>query len=188
MSQNLPIFSVLDELAEQLKKTKRAVLTAPPGAGKSTAVPINLINDPAFSKGKVIMLEPRRIAVKQVAARMAQTLNEPIGKTVGYRIRGETKCSELTKIEVVTDGILIRMIQADQELKDVSTIIFDEFHERSLNADLGLAFCLETANVLRSDLKILVMSATLEVNAVSKLMQNAPIIKCQGKSFSVTPH
>ena len=133
------------------------------------------------------MLEPRRLAVKQVASRMAQTLGEELGRTVGYRIRGEAKCSEKTKVEVVTEGILIRMIQEDQQLTGVSTVIFDEFHERTLNADLGLAFCLEMANVLRDDLKILVMSATLEITAISKLMQDAPIVSCEGKSFPVTP-
>ena len=187
MDKNLPIFEVIDELADKLVRTKRVVLTAPPGAGKSTAIPISLIKNPAFSEGKIIVLEPRRLAVKQVSLRMAQTLGEELGKTVGYRIRGEAKCSEKTKVEVVTEGILIRMLQEDQQLTGVSTVIFDEFHERSLNADLGLAFCLETASVLRNDLKILVMSATLEITAVSKLMQSAPIVSCEGKSFPVTP-
>ena len=187
MLTKLPIFEVLDELVEKLVSDKRAVLSAPPGAGKSTAIPISLTKNPAFSNGKIIVLEPRRLAVKQVASRMAQTLGEPLGKTVGYRIRGESKCDEQTKVEVVTEGILIRMIQEDQQLTGISTVIFDEFHERSLNADLGLAFCLEIASVLREDLKILVMSATLEISAVSKLMQDAPIISCEGKSFHVTP-
>ena len=187
MDKNLPIFEVIDELTAKLAKTKRVVLTAPPGAGKSTVIPISLNKNPAFSKGKIIVLEPRRLAVKQVASRMAQTLGEELGRTVGYRIRGEVKCGEKTKVEVVTEGILIRMIQEDQQLAGVSTIIFDEFHERSLNADLGLAFCLEIASVLRNDLKILVMSATLEITAVSKLMQGAPIVSCEGKSFPVTP-
>ena len=187
MDTKLPIFKVLDELIEKLVRTKRVVLTAPPGAGKSTAIPISLNKHPAFAKGKIIVLEPRRLAAKQVASRMAETLGEKIGRTVGYRIRGETKCGEQTKVEVVTEGILIRMIQEDQQLIGVSTVIFDEFHERSLNADLGLAFCLEIASILRVDLKILVMSATLEISAVSKLMQNAPIVSCEGKSFPVTP-
>jgi len=187
LDKNLPIFEIIDELTAKLVKTKRVVLTAPPGAGKSTAIPISLNKNPAFSKGKIIVLEPRRLAVKQVASRMAQTLGEELGKTVGYRIRGEAKCSKITKVEVVTEGILIRMIQEDQQLTGVSTVIFDEFHERTLNADLGLAFCLEMANVLRDDLKILVMSATLEVTAISKLMQDAPIVSCKGKSFPVTP-
>ena len=187
MDKNLPIFEIIDELTAKLVKTKRVVLTAPPGAGKSTAIPISLNKHSAFSKGKIIVLEPRRLAVKQVASRMAQTLGEELGRTVGYRIRGEAKCSEKTKVEVVTEGILIRMIQEDQQLTGVSTVIFDEFHERSLNADLGLAFCLEIANILRDDLKILVMSATLEVTAISKLMQDAPIVSCKGNSFPVTP-
>jgi len=187
LDKNLPIFEIIDELTAKLVKTKRVVLTAPPGAGKSTAIPISLNKNPAFSTGKIIVLEPRRLAVKQVASRMAQTLGEELGKTVGYRIRGEAKCSNITKVEVVTEGILIRMIQEDQQLTGVSTVIFDEFHERTLNADLGLAFCLEMASVLRDDLKILVMSATLEVTAISKLMQDAPIVSCEGKSFPVTP-
>lgn len=187
MFTKLPIFEVLDELEEKLVRDKRAVLTAPPGAGKSTAIPISLTKNPAFSNGKIIVLEPRRLAVKQVASRMAQTLGEPVGKTVGYRIRGESKCGEQTKVEVITEGILIRMIQEDQQLTGISTVIFDEFHERSLNADLGLAFCLEIASILRDDLKILVMSATLEISAVSELMQDAPIVSCEGKIFPVTP-
>ena len=113
MDKNLPIFEVIDELADKLVRTKRVVLTAPPGAGKSTAIPISLIKNPAFSEGKIIVLEPRRLAVKQVSLRMAQTLGEELGKTVGYRIRGEAKCSEKTKVEVVTEGILIRMLQED---------------------------------------------------------------------------
>ena len=187
MDKNLPIFEVIDELIDKLVRTKRVVLTAPPGAGKSTAIPISLTKNSVFSKGKIIVLEPRRLAAKQVSSRMAQTLGEELGKTVGYRIRGEAKFSEKTKVEVVTTGILIRMLQEDQQLTGVSTVIFDEFHERSLNADLGLAFCLEIASVLRNDLKILVMSATLEIAAVSKLMQNAPIVSSEGKSFPVTP-
>jgi ATP-dependent helicase HrpB len=187
LDTNLPIFEVLDELIETLVKTKRVVLTAPPGAGKSTAIPIGLNKHPTFANGKIIVLEPRRLAAKQVASRMAETLGEKIGRTVGYRIKGETKCGKQTKVEVVTEGVLIRMIQEDQQLTGVSTVIFDEFHERSLNADLGLAFCLEIACILRIDLKILVMSATLEVSAVSKLMQDAPIVSCEGKSFPVTP-
>ena len=165
MLTKLPIFEVLDELVEKLVSDKRAVLSAPPGAGKSTAIPISLTKNPAFSNGKIIVLEPRRLAVKQVASRMAQTLGEPLGKTVGYRIRGESKCDEQTKVEVVTEGILIRMIQEDQQLTGISTVIFDEFHERSLNADLGLAFCLEIASVLREDLKILVETARISMIA-----------------------
>ena len=130
MNTKLPIFEVLDELIEKLVRTKRVVLTAPPGAGKSTAIPISLNKHPAFAKGKIIVLEPRRLAAKQVASRMAETLGEKIGRTVGYRIKGETKCGEQTKVEVVTEGILIRMIQEDQQLTGVSTVIFDEFHER----------------------------------------------------------
>ncbi len=133
------------------------------------------------------MLEPRRLAAKNAAQRMAETLGETIGQTVGYRIRGETKTSSLTRIEVVTEGILTRMIQSDPELTGIDCIIFDEFHERSLNADLGLALCLEIADALRDDLRLVVMSATLDAAPIAALMGNAPIITSAGRAFDVTP-
>lgn len=133
------------------------------------------------------MLEPRRLAARAAAERMAQILGEPVGQTIGYRIKGESKSSDKTRIEVVTEGILTRMIQSDGELSGISAVIFDEFHERSLHADLGLALCLEISDALREDLLLLVMSATLETDPISKLMGNAPIIHAQGRSFPVTP-
>ena len=182
----LPIHDVIDDLITALAQQGRAVLCAPPGAGKTTFVPLALCQA-ALPSGKIIMLEPRRLAARAAAERMAQTLNEPVGQTVGYRIRGESKTSNATKIEVVTEGILTRMLQDDPELTGIGCVIFDEFHERSLNADLGLALCLETKSALREDLLILVMSATLDADPIAHLMDGAPIIVSQGQSFDVTP-
>lgn len=182
----LPIHDVIDDLVTALAQQGRAVLCAPPGAGKTTFVPL-AVHQAALPKGKIIMLEPRRLAARAAAERMAQTLNEPIGQTVGYRIKGESKISNSTKIEVVTEGILTRMLQDDPELTEVGCVIFDEFHERSLNADLGLALCLEAKSALREDLIILVMSATLDAGPIARLLDDAPIIVSQGQSFAVTP-
>jgi ATP-dependent helicase HrpB len=160
----------------------RAVLQAPPGAGKTTRVPLALLGQVS---GRILMLEPRRLAARAAAERMAQSLGEPLGQTVGYRIRGEAKVSSATRIEVVTEGILTRMIQSDPDLPGVGCIIFDEFHERSLNADLGLALALEIRAALREDLQILVMSATLDAAPVAALMGNAPLITAEGRVFPV---
>ncbi len=166
---DLPVSHVLPELAEALTRRGITVLQAPPGAGKTTLVPLDLLAR-GVVKGRILMLEPRRLAARASAERMAETLGEPVGRTVGYRIRGEAKVSGATRIEVVTEGILTRMIQADPELAGVGLVIFDEFHERSLNADLGLALCLEVRGALREDLKLLVMSATLDAAPVAELM------------------
>lgn len=180
----LPISSVIPDLIRALRDQGQAVLQAPPGAGKTTVVPLEMLSA-GLVQGKILMLEPRRLAARAAAERMAQTLSEDIGQTVGYRVRGETKASNTTRIEVVTEGILTRMLQTDPELAGVGAVIFDEFHERSLNADLGLALCLEVREALREDLMLLVMSATLDAEPVAKLMGDAPVITSEGRSFPV---
>lgn len=180
----LPIHEALPELIAALKAKGRAVLQAPPGAGKTTVVPLAML-ETGLIKGKIVMLEPRRLAARAAAERMSQTLGETLGQTVGYRVRGEAKTSRSTKIEVVTEGILTRMIQSDPELAGIGAVIFDEFHERSLNADLGLALCLEVAGALRDDLMLLVMSATLDATPVAELMGNAPMVTSEGRSYPV---
>jgi ATP-dependent RNA helicase HrpB len=161
-----------------------AVLQAPPGAGKTTRVPLAML-EAGLVTGRILMLEPRRLAARAAAERMADTLGERVGETVGYRIRGEAKVSKATRIEVVTEGILTRMIQSDAELPGIGAVIFDEFHERSLNADLGLALCLEIREALREDLMIVVMSATLDAAPVAALMGGAPLVTSEGRAFAV---
>ena len=185
MDIQLPIDVVLPQVVQALASGGRAVLQAPPGAGKTTRVPLALLRA-GIVTGKILMLEPRRLAARAAAERMASTLKEPVGKTVGYRVRGTSKTGPQTRIEVVTEGILTRMIQDTPDLPGIGAVIFDEFHERSLNADLGLALCLEVAGALRDDLMLVVMSATLDAGPVAQMMQ-APIITSQGKSFEVTP-
>ena len=183
ISPELPISEVIAPLIRALSDSGRAVLQAPPGAGKTTVVPLEILRA-GLTPGRIVMLEPRRLAARAAAERMARTLNEAVGETVGYRIRGEAKVSKCTRIEVVTEGILTRMIQSDPELSAIGAVIFDEFHERSLNADLGLALCLEIAGALRDDLILLAMSATLDAAPVADLMQ-APILTSEGRSFPV---
>lgn len=183
MTTRLPIDDALPDLIAALRRTNRAVLQAPPGAGKTTRVPL-AIRDAGLTSGRIVMLEPRRLAARAAAERMAQTLGEPVGQTVGYRVRGDTQVSKATRIEVVTEGILTRMLQSDPDLPEIGAVIFDEFHERSLNADLGLALCLEVADALRDDLILLAMSATLDAAPVARLMQ-APLITSQGRSYAV---
>ncbi|SPF79961.1 ATP-dependent helicase HrpB [Pseudoprimorskyibacter insulae] len=179
----LPIDPILPDLIAALKSEGRAVLQAPPGAGKTTRVPLAML-DAGLTQGRILMLEPRRLAARAAAERMADTLGQQPGQTVGYRVRGDAKVSRSTRIEVVTEGILTRMIQSDPELNGVGAVIFDEFHERSLNADLGLALCLEIAGALRDDLILVAMSATLDAAPVAELMQ-APILTSEGRSFPV---
>ncbi|WP_417239350.1 ATP-dependent helicase HrpB [Celeribacter halophilus] len=178
----LPIDDVLDALTTALQAEGRAVLMAPPGAGKTTRVPLALL---PVIKGRIVMLEPRRLAARTAAERMAQTLGEKAGETVGYRIRGEAKLSKATRIEVVTEGILTRMLQTDPELSGIGAVIFDEFHERSLNADLGLALTWEVRQALRDDLALVVMSATLDAAPVAALLDDAPVIRSEGRAFPV---
>ncbi|MFT7524009.1 MAG: ATP-dependent helicase HrpB [Candidatus Paceibacteria bacterium] len=184
LSTALPIDDVLPELLAALATHNHAVLQAPPGAGKTTRVPLALLNS-AQVNGRILMLEPRRLATRAAAERMAETLGEKVGQTIGYRIRGENHSSKATKIEVVTEGILTRMIQSDPELPGIGAVIFDEFHERSLQADLGLALCLEIRAALRPDLMLLVMSATLDAEPVAELMGNAPVVTSMGQIFPV---
>ncbi len=180
----LPITEIYPLLRAALSAHRMAVIQAPPGAGKTTGVPLDLL-DSGLVRGRIVMLEPRRLAARAAAERMAQTLGEELGRTIGYRIRGESKTSAETQIEVVTEGILTRMIQSDPELRGIGAVIFDEFHERSLNADLGLGLALEIRSALRDDLVIIVMSATLDAAPVAALMGDAPLITSQGRAFPV---
>jgi ATP-dependent helicase HrpB len=184
----MPIDDVLIELRDTLRTTTNAVLTAPPGAGKTTKVPLALLDEPWLQGRRIVMLEPRRIAARNAARRMAQLLGEPVGERVGYRTKGDAKGSARTKIEVVTEGILTRWLQSDPGLEAIGIVIFDEFHERSLHADAGLALCLQAQELFRSDLRILVMSATLDAGQVSNLLGAAPVIRSSGRSFPVETH
>uniref|UniRef100_UPI001E2DDFCE ATP-dependent helicase HrpB n=1 Tax=Oceanicella sp. SM1341 TaxID=1548889 RepID=UPI001E2DDFCE len=179
---SLPIDAVLPELVATVLREGLAVLQAPPGAGKTTRVPLALME--ALPEGRILMLEPRRVAARAAAERMADTLGESPGARVGYRIRGEAAVSRATRVEVVTEGVLTRMLQSEPDLPGVACVIFDEFHERSLQADLGLALCLESRGALREDLRLVVMSATLDAGPVAALM-GAPVITAEGRSFPV---
>jgi ATP-dependent helicase HrpB len=181
----LPIDAVLDELAQTLASHNAAVLVAPPGAGKTTRVPLALLDEPWAKAKKIIVLEPRRIAARASAERMAKTLGERAGETVGYRVRFGSKISRATRIEVVTEGIFSRQILDDPELDGVAAVLFDEFHERSLDADLGLALARDAQTGLREDLRILVMSATLDGARVASLLGDAPVIASEGRAFPV---
>jgi ATP-dependent helicase HrpB len=181
----LPIDAVIPDLAAALGSATSAVLQAPPGAGKTTGVPPALLDAPWLHGQRILMLEPRRLATRAAARRMAFLRGERVGDTVGFRVRGETRVGRATRIEVVTEGILTRMVQRDPSLDGVGLVIFDEFHERSLDADLALALTLETRDVLRPDLRLLVMSATLDGTRVARLLGDAPIITSQGRAFPV---
>jgi len=185
---DLPIREALPALTQALQRHTRVLLEAPPGAGKSTIVPLALLASPWLAGNKILMLEPRRLAARAVANRMAQLLGEAVGRTVGYRTRLDTKVGRDTRIEVVTEGILTRMLQTDSELPGIGLVIFDEFHERSLNADLGLAFCLDIQLNLREELRLLVMSATLDLAPLARLLNDAPVISSQGRAFEVETH
>ncbi len=181
----LPVDEILPLLKEAVSCNRSVVLHAPPGAGKTTRVPLALLQIIAPEEGRIIMLEPRRIAATSAARWMAKGLGEQVGETVGYSIRFDSRASEKTRVEVVTEGILTRRIQSDPGLGGVSMVIFDEFHERSLHADLAMALCLDLRRVLREDLKILVMSATLDVGPIAALLDGAPVISSEGKDFPV---
>ena len=183
MTHSLPIDDSIPELIATLSRHGRAVLQAPPGAGKTTRVPLAMLKANVCD-GKIIMLEPRRLAARAAAERMAETLGQRTGETVGYRVRGEAKVSKSTRIEVVTEGILTRILQSEPDLPGIGAVIFDEFHERSLNADLGLALCLEVTGALRDDLILLAMSATLDAEPVGRLM-DAPLVTSEGRSYPV---
>lgn len=181
---DLPVKEVLPQLATALANSNNAVLVAPPGAGKTTLVPLALLDVEWRKDRKIIVLEPRRLAARGAATRMAQLLGEDVGDTVGYRVRFDTKISQNTIIEVVTEGVFARMLASDPGLENVAAILFDEFHERSLDGDLSLALCLDLQSGLREDLRLLPMSATMDGSAVAKLM-NAKIIKSEGRQFPV---
>ncbi len=180
----LPIHEALPDLKAALAAANAAVLVAPPGAGKTTVVPLELLEEP-WAGGKIIVLEPRRLAARAAAERMAKSLGEPVGQTVGYRVRMQSRVSAATRIEVVTEGVFTRMVLADPELAGVACVIFDEFHERSLDADLGLALARDAQRVLRDDLRLLVMSATLDGAAVARLLDAAPVVESLGRMFPV---
>ncbi|MFP7325323.1 ATP-dependent helicase HrpB [Serratia marcescens] len=181
---SLPVSAVLDELLAALQSAPQVLLHAPTGAGKSTWLPLQILAK-AGLPGRIIMLEPRRLAAKNVAYRLAQQLGEEPGQTVGYRMRAESKSGPQTRLEVVTEGILTRMLQQDAELQGVSLVILDEFHERSLQADLALALLLDVQQGLRDDLKLLIMSATLDNARLSQLLPEAPVVVSEGRSFPV---
>lgn len=181
---DLPVTNIINGVRQHLANENTLIVTAPPGAGKSTLLPLALMNEPFLSGKKIIMLEPRRLAARSIAERMSDLLGTETGNEIGYRIRFETRVSSKTVIEVVTEGILTRMLQSDNALEDVGMVIFDEFHERSLNADLALALCRESQQVLRPDLRILVMSATLNVSELSKLLKTK-VIESEGRQFPV---
>ncbi|MCC5865390.1 MAG: ATP-dependent helicase HrpB [Wenzhouxiangella sp.] len=184
----LPIDTELPALLAAMAEHACVLLSAPPGAGKTTRVPLALLDAPWVAGRRILMLEPRRLAARSAARYMARSLGEPVGQRVGYRTRLDTRVSAATRIEVVTEGVLTRMVQSDPALTEVACVIFDEFHERSLNADLGLALVRESQQALREDLRVLVMSATLAVEALSKLLDDPPLIESEGRSFPVQVH
>jgi ATP-dependent helicase HrpB len=184
-ADGLPIDEVLLSLAAALARRTRGVLVAPPGAGKTTRVPLALMDEPFARAGKILVLEPRRLAARAAAERMASTLGERVGETIGLRVRLQSLVSAKTRVEVVTEGVFARMIVDDPELTGVSAVLFDEFHERSLDADLGLALALDAQSGLREDLRILVMSATLDGARVADLMEDAAQITSEGRAFPV---
>lgn len=182
---DLPITAVLGDLQNALANNSSVVLQAPPGAGKTTCVPLYLLKTSWLEGFKILLLAPRRLAARAAAGHMADLLQESVGQTVGYRVRLDSRVSAATRIEVVTEGVFTRMLQSDPSLDGVGLVIFDEYHERSLDADLGLALCLDMQGVLNPELRLLIMSATIETSAISTLLDHAPVITCQGRSFPV---
>lgn len=182
----LPILEIIPALKRKLRETNTLILQAPPGAGKSTVLPLELLQEPWLQGQKILMLEPRRLAARSVAQRMAQLLGEKVGETAGYRIRFENRTGKNTRIEVLTEGILTRMLQQDNALEGVGMVIFDEFHERSLQADLALALSREVQGVLRDELRLLIMSATLDAERLSQLLAEAPVLSSAGRQYPVS--
>lgn len=185
LQMSYPVLNIFDDLAHALNSNPTVILQAPPGAGKSTILPIELMKLPLLQGRKIIMLEPRRLAAKSIAQRMSSLRDEQVGKSIGYRVRFDSCVSDNTCVEVVTEGILTRMLQQDNTLADVGLVVFDEFHERSLNADLALALTLQLQEVLRPDLKILIMSATLDTETLSTKLGNVPVIRSEGRQYPV---
>ena len=183
-----PVEEKIDEIAAALAKNRDVVLTAPPGSGKTTCVPPALLDEPWLQGKKIVMLEPRRIAARNCAAYISRKLGEPVGGTVGYQVRLERKVSAKTRLEIVTEGLLTQRLLSDPELKDVGLVIFDEFHERSLQCDLAFALALEVRRALRPDLRLLVMSATLDADEVAAHLGDADIVRAEGRMFPVETH
>ncbi len=181
---NLPILDCLEETKQKLAANPTILLNAPPGAGKSTIVPIALLDEDWLGNKKIMVLEPRRLAARTIAVRLAELIGEEVGQTVGFRIRFESKVSEKTRVEVITEGILTRMLQSDNALEDVGLVIFDEFHERNIHSDVALALCRESQQVLRPDLKILIMSATLNLAELERALK-APLVESDGRQYPV---
>ncbi len=185
LSIDLPVVEIIPQLQAVLATNDVVVLSAPTGAGKSTLLPLALLHETWLQGKKIIVLEPRRLAAKTIAYRMAQLLGEEVGNTIGYRIKMETRVSKNTRLEVITEGILTKMLQSDPELSDIGLILFDEFHERSLHADLALALCRDAQKIVRPDLKMVIMSATLNIGDLSTLLQ-APVVESKGRQFPVS--
>src|SRR5688572_18285102 len=185
MRSGLPIDEALAPLSAALREGVNAVVVAPPGAGKSTVVPLALLEEPWARNKKIVMLEPRRLATRAVAERMAATLGERAGDTVGYRMRLETRVGRRTRIEVVTEGVFTRMLHSDPALEGVAAVLFDEYHERSLHADVGLAFTLDAQRHLAPGLRVLAMSATIDGARVADLLGAAPVVESLGRMFPV---
>ena len=188
ISLNLPVEDIIIELQLSLRERDEVILQAPPGAGKTTLIPLALMDEPWLRGKKILMLEPRRLATRSAAYRMADLLNESPGQTVGYRMRLDTKVGRDTRIEVITEGVMTRMLQEDPSLEEVGLVIFDEFHERSLDSDLALSLCLKGRSLFRdasNPLKLLIMSATLDSEKIAELLDDAPIITSEGKQYSV---
>lgn len=184
LQSDLPITEIIPQVQDHLNSSNTLIVHAPPGAGKSTLLPLALLDQPWLKGQKILMLEPRRLAARSIASRMSELLGDTTGNTVGYRIRFENRTSKATRIEVLTEGILTRMIHSDNALEGVGLVIFDEFHERSIHADVALALCREAQQVLRPDLRIMVMSATLDMPQLSGLLQ-APVAESQGRQYPV---
>ncbi len=181
---DLPIVDVLTNVKDTLAIENTLIVSAPPGAGKSTLLPLSLLDSQWLNGKKILMLEPRRLAVKTIAQRMSDLLKDKLGGKIGYRIRFETLVSERTKLEVVTEGILVRMLQNDNALDDIGLIIFDEFHERSIHADVSLALTRECQKILRNDLRIMIMSATLNIEGLTEKL-NCPVVESKGRQFPI---
>ena len=179
---SLPAYQIAGEVNRVLTEGNRLIITAPPGAGKSTVLPLTILE--GLGSGKLLMLEPRRVAARQIAERMAWLVGEPVGRSIGYRVKQDTKVSRDTRIEVITEGILTRMLIEDPTLDGVSAVIFDEFHERSIHSDEALALTRQSQALLREDLRIIIMSATIDTEALATALQ-APVIESEGRMFPV---